>query len=187
MFGIPPEKGKSIIPESILAMGKEIAEKVCEVNISIKTPEEFNQKIVRDWRGMIDAQINYITQNLEVIGNLEAKFSEFVIHKKEEKEKSLELIQKRERLDKINKDYSKSKKELDESDKKLRDMDLEGQALLLKKTNLEWLLESKPEHERLKEQIAKEDKNYQDIRAQLLELLPKIEKLKFEKSNRRDC
>ncbi len=166
-------------PETISVIGKEIAEKItCEINIPIEIPKEFNQEMVHDWRAMIAGQIGSITQKLEVIGKLEAKFPESVIHRKKLKEKSLELTQKKELLGELNKYYFEKKKNLEESNEKLQKMFLEERNLSLKKENLNWVLQSKVDYEQLKRQISKEDKNYRDIQSKLLKLFPKIEKLK---------
>ena len=168
-------------PETVLVMGKEIAEKVArEVNISIEIPRGFNQKIVRDWRVMIEVQIGLITQNSEIIDKLEAKLPESLIHRRNLKEKMLELARKKELFDKLNKDCSEKEKKLEESNEKLKKLLLDGNNLSLKQENLNWFLQTKDEYEQFKEQISKENVNYQNIRAKLLELLPQIEKLKSE-------
>lgn len=168
-------------PETVSAIGKEIAEKIIrEINIPIEIPKELNQEIVHEWRAMIAGQAGSITQNLRVIGKLEAEFPGFLMHKKKLKEKLLELIQKKKLLGESNKYYSEKKKKLEESSKKFEKMFLEERNFSGKKENLNWLLQSKVDYEQLKKQIAKEDKDYRNIQVKLLKLLPKVEKLKSE-------
>lgn len=168
-------------PEAVLAMGKEIGQKIIQViGVPIEIPKEFNKEVIREWRTRIAVQKSSITQNLELIEKLEAKFPELVNHRKKLQEKSLKLIQKKELLSKLNKDYSNKKKELEASNAKLKRMFSEERNLSLKRENLNWLLQAKIEYQQFKEQVAKENKNYRDIQAKLLELSPKIEKLQFE-------
>ena len=168
-------------PEAVSAMGKEIGQKIIQViGVPIEIPKEFNKEVIREWRSKIAVQKGSITQNLEPIEKLEAKFPELLNLRKKLQEKSLKLTQKEELLSKLNKNYSNKKKEIDVSNAKLKRMFSEERNLSLKRENLNWLLQAKIEHQQFKEQVAKENENYRDIQAKLLELSPKIEKLRFE-------
>ena len=168
-------------PEAVSAIGKEIGQKIIQViGVPIEIPKEFNKEVIQGWRTKIAVQKSSIAQNLELIEKLEAKFPELVYHRKKSQEKSLKLIQKKELLSKLNKDYSNKKKEIEASDAKLKRMFLDERNLSLKRENFNWLLQAKIEYQQFKEQLTKEDKNYRDIQAKLLELLPKIEELKSE-------
>ena len=168
-------------PEAISAMGKEIGEKIIRViNIPIEISKEFKKEIVRDWRTKIAVQKSSITQKVEEIEKLEAKLPELVNYRKKLKDKLTELTHKKEQLGRVNKDFSKVEKRLDESNEKVKKMFFEERNLSSKRENFNWLLQAKVEYEQLKEQGTKENKKYRDIQAKLLELLPKIEKLKSE-------
>ncbi len=168
-------------PEVVSTIGKDIAEQIIrEIDIQIQIPKEFNQEIVRDWRALIAAQIVPITQNLEVIGTLEAKFPELVKYREKLRKKLSELTQRKELLDRVNKDYYKKKGKLEESNEQVKKMFLEEKNLSSKRESFNWLLQAKVDYKKLKEEIINEDKSYRDIQAKLLELLPKIEELKSE-------
>lgn len=168
-------------PEAVSAIGKEIGQKIIQViGVPIEIPKEFNKEVIREWRTKIAVQKSSIAQNLELIEKFETKFPELVNHRKILQEKSLKLPQKKELLNKLNKDYSNTKNELETSNAKLKSMFLKERNLSLKRENFNWLLQAKIEYQQFKEQVAKEDKNYRDIQAKLLELLPKIEELKSE-------
>lgn len=168
-------------PETISAMGKEIGEKIIHViNIPIEIQKEFDKEIVRDWRSKIAVQKSSTAQKLEVIEKLEAEFPELVNYRKKLKEKLSELTHRKELIDRVSKDYSKEKKKLNESNERVKKMFLEERNLFSKRENFNWLLQTKVEYGQLKEQVAKEDKNYRNIQRKLLELLPRIEKLKSE-------
>ena len=168
-------------PETVLALGKSIAERIAhEIKLQIAIPEEFSQEVVRNWRAMVEVKTSSVKQNLEIIEELEIKFPELEVHRRKLKKKLSELTQKNELLNQINENYSGKKKDLEESNETLKKTLYEERSLSLGKENMNWLLQAKIGYKQLKEHITKEDKNYRDIQAQLLELLPKIEELNSE-------
>lgn len=168
-------------PEAVSAMGKEIGEKIIHaISIPIEIPKEFKKEIVRDWRAKITVRKSSITQKVEEIEKLEAKHPELVNYRKKIKDKLTELMHKKEQLGRVNEDFSKVEKRLDESIEKVKKMFFEERNLSSKRENFNWLLQAKVEYGQLKEQDTKENKKYRDIQAKFLEILPKIEKIKSE-------
>ncbi len=168
-------------PEVVVAMGRGIGQKIIHViGVPIEIPEKFNKEVIQEWRTKTEVQKSSISQNLGLIEKLEVRFPELANNRKKLRENLLKLTQKKELLSKPNKDYSDKKKELKESNIKLKRLLSEEGNLSLKRENLKWLLQAKIEYQQLREQIAKEDKNYRDIQAKLIQLSLKMEKLQFE-------
>jgi len=168
-------------PEAVSAMGKEIGEKIIKlIGIPVEIPKEFNKEVIREWRTKIAFQKSSITQRLELIEKLELQFPELVNQRRKLHENSLKSAQKKKLLSILNIDYSNKKKIVEASNTKLKRMLAEEKNLSSKRDNLIWLLQAKIEYQQLKEQAAKEEKNYRDLRAKLLEVSPRIGKLQFE-------
>lgn len=168
-------------PEIVLAVGKEMVEKIMlETKIPIEIPKKLDQEIVHQWRALIRGELGSIKQSLTRIAELEAELPGFVIHKTKLEEKLLQLIQKKKLLGKFDKYYAEKKRKLQKASRELKETFLEERNLSGKNENLNWLLQSKVRYEQLKTQVAEEDKDYQNIQVKLLELLPKVEKLKSE-------
>ena len=168
-------------PEFVLAMGREIAHKISQAtNISISFSEEFNKEMVSNWRALVAAQIGSISQDLEVIEKLESKFPELENQKGRFKENLSELKHKKELIDQIEREYSKQIGNLKEFSEKVSKMLLEERNFSLKRDNFNWFLQAKAEYDELRKNILNEETNYRKIQAELLDLLPKIERLKSE-------
>ncbi len=169
-------------PESASSEGKKLGEKILrELNIPFEMPIEVNEEIIRSWRGMVEAEIRSIAQGLELIGQLENKLPDILVYRKKLEDKTLELNKKKESFIQFEKSYSEKKKRLEESEEKYKEMLIEEKTLLLKRENLNWFLKAKAEYGQLKGQIAKENKDFQNIQSQLLELPPRIGKIEAEK------
>ena len=168
-------------PEAILAKGKSIGEKVLqEISIPFEISTEVNPETIRSWRGLIEAEIRGVTQNLELIRQLESKLPDVPPYREKIEEKTLELKQNKELFVQAERDYSEKKKKLDQSGEKNKKMLREEKDLSLKRENLKWFGKTKVEYEQLKERIEKNNKVYQNIQAQLLEAMPKIRKMESE-------
>ena len=169
-------------PETVSTKTKEIVQKISQViGIPIEVPKQLNREVIREWRSMIVFQQSFINQKLELLERLEAKFPEWIKHRKELQEKLLKLEKKERLLSKLTKDYSNEKKKIETSEEKLRKLLLEERKLSSKKDDLNWLFQAKMEYQQLKEKITKENKNSRKIQTEMLELSPRIEKLQFKK------
>jgi exonuclease SbcC len=168
-------------PEAILAKGKSIGEKVLqEISIPFQISTEVNPETIRSWRGFIEAEIKVTTQNLELISQLEGKLPNIPSYRKKIEESSSELKQSKELLAQAERDYSEKKKKLDQSGEKNNKILREEKDLSLKRENLKWLGKTKFEYEQLKDRSEKNNKVYQNIQAQLLDVMPKIRKMELE-------
>ncbi|MCJ7507112.1 MAG: hypothetical protein MUO85_00090, partial [candidate division Zixibacteria bacterium] len=151
-----------------------------EISIPFEISTEVNPETIRSWRGLIEAEIRGVTQNLELIRQLESKLPDIPPYREKIKEKTLELKQSKELFVQAERDYSEKKKKLDQSVEKNKKMLREEKDLSLKRENLKWFGKTKVEYEQLKERIEKNNKVYQNIQAQLLEVMPKIRKMESE-------
>jgi exonuclease SbcC len=157
-----------------------------EINIPFQLSTEVNPETIRSWRGVIEAEIGRITQDLEVIRQLESKLPNMPTYRKKIEEGTSELKQSKELLAQAEKDYAEKKKTLVQCGEKNKKMLREEKDLSLKRENLKWLGKSKAEYEELKERINGKNKVYQNIQTQLLELMPKIQRMESENKMIRD-
>ncbi|MGO8988140.1 MAG: hypothetical protein ACLQHW_04610 [bacterium] len=175
-------------PEAILAEGKAIREKVLpEISIPFEISSEINPETIRSWRGLIEAEIRSVTQDLELLKQLEGKLPSIPTYRKKLEESTSELKQNEDLLGQAEKDYAEKKKILVQCGDKNKKMLREEKDLSLKRENLKWLRKSKAEYEELKERINGENEGYKNVQTQLLELMPKIQRMESENKMVRDA
>lgn len=168
-------------PEIISKMGKEIIDKITiEFNMPFEMPQEFKTDIIHGWRGMIAAQKEKFNRDSKGIEELENKFPKLSIFRRKLQDKTTELALKRKSLVDYEKSSTEIRNKLEQRNAQLKEILLEESTLSSRNENLNWLLQTKVEYGKIKEEVLKEDKILRDIQRELLGLLPKIEVLKSE-------
>lgn len=168
-------------PESILEKAKELAEKIrLKLNLSISIPKELKQDVVNEWRGILLAKKENLGTNLEMINQLEKKFSKFLNLQKSSREALLELAKNRKQL--VELDGGR-----EEILNKIKNADVEIQKILVSnrnyeygKENLKWLLQSKVEYDKLRQEFERGENNANSLRKNLQDKLLKIDLLRSQ-------
>jgi len=109
-----------------------------------------------------------------------SKLPELGKHREDLEGKCSSLRHKQDRLNQIEEVHSERKKNLEQSEQKNRSMLAEEGNLSLREENLDWLIRSKADYQKLRSQVAERVADRRKIQPRLLELLPRIEELKSD-------
>lgn len=172
-------------PKVIDKRGRDLVQKINKaIDQEIPTPKKINQVTVRGWRSILEQQVKSISNQLELISNLELKYSDFVSHVKSYKKN-------KKKLDKDIHEWTELKEKHYKDRKRINNLNIQYKTLITEKkniadkiSNLTWLQEKSVDFIMLNNQASKEQQNIQSHQNDLVKLLPELEKLNIEVENK---
>jgi len=170
--------------KNISMIAKNIESKINkQLGISIKFPEEYNQSIIRDFRGKIEVFINRTNKQIEDIRELEKRFPVFQSKLKDFKEAQERIKSKKEELDKLNEKFVIKSKKLMQEENDIKLILSKEQSLNLKRDNLLWLMDKMREYPDLKKRIQANDLELKKYYSQLSNITLRIDVLSTDNVN----
>lgn len=167
--------------DAVLALGKEIAERVLnEMGSRVTVPTMIGKETVHDWRTLVSAKIVSTTQELQMIAELEAALPNLSHKRKSLSQTTAQLSHMQDSRKRIDGDLLNSRSIFQSIAEALERLLQEERSLSSMRDSLQWLLEAKPEYNKAKGRLAKEDGKQLHIQSRLLEVVPEIERANAE-------
>ncbi len=168
-------------PESIQERGKEILDRLSnKLGRKFELSGAINKAIVTGWRGILEEFIGQATEKLATIKELEDKFSEFLENRKKLKDSESFLDKEDETLLQLVNESEDKKNKVKAFEEKIQKLLVEESNFYRRVEAINWVLETKPEIENLKNKIGEANKNKKQNQAIIFELSQEIGKGELE-------
>lgn len=168
-------------PNTFITLSSNIQGKVLqETGHETALPTTSGKETVQIWKALVSDLIASTTQKLQLVGELEGGLSNLTHSRNLYSQANIRFDEIQEILNKLYIDIPANKSLLQKSSETVDTLLIEEKAFSIIQDNLTWLLETKPEYDKVKENILKETEKQNYSQSQLTEVIPEVERLNAE-------